>query len=252
MSTGEVRAGLNAAIAGGDRGLAAADRLCRACVDLLDVDGAAVSLVHEGDMHGTFGSDAARSRELNELQFTLGEGPGLDAARDAAPVLVPDLNARWEDRWPAFTSAVLESGTRSVFALPVAVANWQIGALSLFRDAAGPLGPEAFGSGQLAAHLAALPLLDVLSPQPAGVGTDADGWQELAVLSRVEVSQATGMILAQLGVTSAEALVRLRAYAFSVGLPLNEVAWQVVERRLRLDDDAGWDGPVAPERGRSQ
>ena len=64
-----------------------------------------------------------------------------------------------------------------------------------------------------------------------------DGWQQLASLERGEVYQATGMIMEMLGVTPAEALVRLRGHAFAHGGTASEVAWAVVERRLVLDAD---------------
>jgi hypothetical protein len=43
------------------------------------------------------------------------------------------------------------------------------------------------------------------------------------------------MVMMQLGVSLNEALLRLRAYAFSTDQALVEVARAVVERRLRLD-----------------
>ncbi|WP_248812061.1 ANTAR domain-containing protein [Frankia sp. AgPm24] len=52
---------------------------------------------------------------------------------------------------------------------------------------------------------------------------------------RAEVHQATGMAMVRLGVSAQEALVRLRAHAFAVGLTVDEVAGEVVARRLRLD-----------------
>jgi len=52
------------------------------------------------------------------------------------------------------------------------------------------------------------------------------------------VHQATGMISVQLEVSLAEALVRLRAHAYANDRPLNEVAADVVARRLRLEDPA--------------
>lgn len=67
-----LRASLAAAMAGADTALGAADRLCRACVQLLAVDGASVSLTHEGSTQGTFGSSGEVSRRLDELQFTPG------------------------------------------------------------------------------------------------------------------------------------------------------------------------------------
>jgi len=249
-SGARLRSDLQAAMAGGGRGLAAANQLCHACVDLLDVDGAAISLMHEGATRGTFGSSGDLSRRLDEFQFTLGEGPCLDAVAKGEPILVADLAAIKEQRWPAFTGALLGVGVRAVFALPVAIGAVPVGALDLFRHQPGSLHGEQLGGSLHAAELAALPLLDLMGADldwsAAGDGeSDGDGdgaWSELASLERVEVYQATGMIMAQLGVGPAEALVRLRAHAFAHDQTASEVAWAVVERRLSFDDAANTEG----------
>jgi hypothetical protein len=69
----ELRASLGGAMDSGDPTLSAADRLCQACVELLDVDGAAISLTLEGSSQGTFASSGGLSRQLDEFQFTFGE-----------------------------------------------------------------------------------------------------------------------------------------------------------------------------------
>jgi hypothetical protein len=81
------------------------------------------------------------------------------------------------------------------------------------------------------------------------VAQGSDGWSELASLQRVEVYQATGMLIGQLDIDATEALARLRAYAFAVGRTASEVAWDIVERRLVLDDDARWRRPTSGEQG---
>ncbi len=245
-----MRAGLGAAVAGG--GLSAADRLCLACVELLQVDGAAISVVHDGASRGTFGSSGWLSRRLDEYQFTFGEGPCLDAVASGRPVLVANLGLRDESRWPAFTEAVLAAGVRAVFALPVLVTTAAVGALDLFRNSPGSLAGEGMAGGLLAAELAALPLLDLLATdvdwvaEAEGTAGGRGAASELASLERVEVYQATGMIMADLDVDAAEALLRLRAYAFTQSLTASEVAWQIVERRLVLRRDGSWPGPAGP------
>lgn len=243
-----LRDDLGAAMAGADSALAAADRLCRACVDLLEVDGASVSFMHQGTTRGTFGSSGELSRRLDEFQFTFGEGPCLDAVAQGSPVLVADLGDPVEQRWPAFRGAVLDEGVSAVFALPVAVASSRIGALDLFRNQSGPLTERSLRGGRLAADLAALPLLDLMS---SDVDWDAaargdDGWEQLASLERVEVYQATGMIIAATDVAAPEALVRLRAHAFAQEMTASELSWAIVERRIPLAR-AEWLGrPGAP------
>jgi len=69
-------------------------------------------------------------------------------------------------------------------------------------------------------------------------GSLADGLDGLAI-HRVAVHQATGFIVAQLGVSPEQALLRLRAHAFVEARPVNEVARQVVDGTLRFDGGEG-------------
>jgi GAF domain-containing protein len=62
---------------------------------------------------------------------------------------------------------------------------------------------------------------------------------EMVWSSRDRVNQATGMVVAQLRITTTDALALLRAHAFAHGVPLAEVAASVVNRDLdfRKTDD---------------
>ena len=100
---------------------------------------------------------------------------------------------------------------RGVYAMPVVVAGQYVGALDLFRAHPGVLGAEQLAGALVAAELAQMPLLDLLAEdlQAVVADPDSDSWAELNTLSRAEVSQATGMLVAQLEVEPAEALGRL-------------------------------------------
>lgn len=240
-----MRADFAAAIDGVPAGLATAERICAACVDLLQVDGASISLVRAGSAFGTFGSSGELSRRLDEYQFTFGEGPCLDAVRGAQPILVPDLEDPTEQRWPVYAGAVLGEGVHAVYALPVSISSACVGALDLYRAEPGRLGEADLTGGLIAATLATLPLLDLISAateQHAGpIGSDEGAWAELASLESVEVYQATGMVMVQLGVGAAEALVRLRAHAFARAMTANDLAWQIVRREYRFNADSDID-----------
>jgi AmiR/NasT family two-component response regulator len=71
------------------------------------------------------------------------------------------------------------------------------------------------------------------------VRTDpGDGaWLDHSVHGRMEIHQATGMVLAQLGISAQDALARLRAYAFVEQRLLSDVAHDVVSRWLRFTPD---------------
>jgi hypothetical protein len=239
-----LRADLDAAMHGGGSGLAAADELCRACVELLGVDGAAISYVHGGTTSGTFGSSGELSRRVDEYQFTFGEGPCFDAVNTKHPVLVPDLGVSGQ-RWPAFTNAVLSDEIHAVFAAPVLIAQSPVGALDLFRLDPGPLTADGFEGLTHAARLAAFPLLDLMSadlPSPSVAGRGEAGPNDLASLERVEVYQATGMVMSQLDCGPADALARLRAHAFATNQTASDVAWAVVRRTLTFRDDSNGAG----------
>lgn len=250
-----LRAELGAAVSEAGTAAAVADRLCRACVELLQVDGASISLTLDGTQRGTFGASSPASRRLDELQFTYGEGPCLEAVARGRPVLIADL-AGVQDRWPVYAGAVLDAGVSAVFALPVRLSARPVGALDLYRDRRGPLSEQDLAGAMLAAELAALPLLDMMAwhAQWDSGGQQDDGWTQLASLDLVEVYQATGMIMGALDVAATEALVRLRAYAFAQGLTAGQAAWTIVERQVTLNgpdwQDPHWPKPDSAGRAR--
>jgi len=208
-------------------------------VTLFGIDAAAISLVFSGVTSGTFGSSDAAARVYDELQFTMGEGPCLDSVSTHGPVLVPDLAKPNFIRWPLYRSAMLDHKIRGVFAIPVVVAGEFVGALDLFKAQPGELPVDQLAGAVVAAELAGAPLLDLMESdlQSAVNNPYSSAWADFNALSRAEVSQATGMLVAQLGVEPAEALVRLRAHAYATNRSATDVARDILDRRLRLDAD---------------
>ena len=216
-----------------DRALAA--RICRACIGGLAVDGAALSLLTASAARHTLAATDEIAELLEELQFTLNEGACMEAASTGRPVLVSDLYHSSEvTRWPVFAAAVRErSPVRALFALPLQWGAVNLGVLDLYRTAPGGLDDEQLRDAISTAETAALMML--------GLRTDPDDadieWLDSTVAHRAEVHQATGMVSVQLGVGVPEALARMRAHAFVHNRLLNDVARDVVARRLAFTDD---------------
>ncbi|HLU58117.1 MAG TPA: GAF and ANTAR domain-containing protein [Pseudonocardia sp.] len=213
---------------------ALAETICRACVDGLDIDGASISVLTATDARETLCASDQTADVLEELQYTLNEGPCVEAATSGHPVLVPDVHDRTATaRWPVFASAIGErTPVRALFALPLRWGAINLGVLDMYRRAPGNLDDEQRRDAFSAADVAALLLLG----QRTDPGGD-EGWLESATASRAEVHQATGMVLVQLGVSAPEALARLRAYAFSHGRLLIDIARDVVARRISFVED---------------
>ena len=87
-----------------------------------------------------FATDATADL-LEELQFSLGEGACIEAARTGRPVLVPDMNDTADTgRWPVYAATVVEAGIGAVFALPLQWGTINLGVLDLYRRNPGSLG----------------------------------------------------------------------------------------------------------------
>jgi GAF domain/ANTAR domain len=220
-----------------------AGRICRACVDGLDVDGAAISLLTGSTSRETLWATDATAEMLEDLQFTLNEGACMEAAATGRPVLVADLRDSTKTaRWPIFAAALADqTPVGALFALPLQWGAVNLGVLDLYRAVPGSLSDPQRRDVLTAADTAAFMLLGQRT-EPRGddvPGRDGDpgGWMDHALGHRAEIHQATGMVLVQLGISATDALARLRGYAFVHRRLLLDVARDVVERRLVFSEE---------------
>lgn len=207
--------------------------LCDACVEVLIVSGAGITVMG-GGQSGQLCVSSQRIAALEDLQFTMGVGPCQDAFQTGQPVHAPSLGARAVSRWPAFVTLARDAGIGSVFAYPLASNGAKIGVMTLYQDLEGELGPRRHEDSIAMASVLTETVLSLQDAAPDGVL--ADGLQEV-VEYRAQVHQASGMVSIQLKVPVAEALVRIRAHAFAHDRPVGVVAADIVARRLRLEDD---------------
>jgi hypothetical protein len=216
--------------AGGDKHRTA--RLCDVCAEVSGMSGAGIMLMSDDVALGWVCTSNGVSELIEELQFSLGEGPCVDAYNLGRPVLEPDLVDPVVPRWLAFSPRAVSANARAVFGFPLQVGVIRLGALNLYRDRPGPLSDEQHADLLVMADVAAEVVLSMQAEAP--LDAVAEELEAGGNFHPVEY-QASGMVSAQLGVSVAEALMRLRAYAFAHDRPLTDVAHDVVARRLRLD-----------------
>lgn len=220
-----------------------AGRICQACVDGLDIDGAAISLLTGSTSRETLWATDATAEILEDLQFTLNEGACMEAAATGRPVLVADLRDSTKTaRWPIFAAAVADqTPVGALFALPLQWGAINLGVLDLYRGAPGSLSDPQHRDALTAVDVAALMLLGQRTEPPddgvAGRDGDSGRWLDDTLGHRAEIHQATGMVLVQLGISATDALARLRGYAFVHRRLLLDVARDVVERRLVFTEE---------------
>lgn len=209
--------------------------VCGVCVEAVrGVDAAILTLRGTARAQEVLGASDTWAAALAELQYTVGEGPGVEAFTHGGPVLVPDLSTE-QERWPGFAEAALAAGAAAVFAFPLQVGAIKLGTLEFVRRRTGGLPNGALSDAALVADLATTGLL-----QQAGAAEQTGHpFAPRPVTSFQEVNVATGMLAAQLKIGLDDAFIRLRAHAFSQSRSVLEVARDVLERRIALDELAG-------------
>ena len=118
------------------------DRLCAAAASELRISGVALTLMTAGGAQAVAAASDEHSRELEEIQFSLGEGPGCDAFATGRPVLISDLESAYV-RWPGYVPAALRAGIRAAYTVPLQLGAMRFGVLTFYADAMRTLGaPE--------------------------------------------------------------------------------------------------------------
>ncbi len=207
------------------------ERLCDTCVEVLDVTGAGIMLMSGGEHRGTLGVSDSVMTLIEDLQFTLGEGPCIDAYISEHPILEPDLVDPATNRWPAFSGPAVQAGVRAVFGFPLRVGAVNLGALDVYLDRPGDLHIAQMSDASVMAGVISNTVLALLADAAPGELPELLG---ATAHHRAIVHQAAGMVSAQLDIDVADALVRIRAHAYTSNRPVNDVAHDIVVRRLRL------------------
>lgn len=203
-------------------------RVIRACVDVLPVDGASISVMSGPRERETLYASDEIAAQIEDVQFSLGEGPCFEAFATRRPVLVPDLPQASVLAWPVFATAVHDLPIGAIFAFPLQAGAIGIGAVDLYRRRPGWLSGAELSVALEVIDIVGAVLLGLL----LGEVDDTDGLRGVLSPGREQVHQATGMLIAALSITAEEALARLRGHAFVMGRSLDEVAKDIVSRRL--------------------
>jgi hypothetical protein len=201
-------------------------------VQAIPLTGASVSTL--GQMLGseTISSSDRQVARLDELQFDLGEGPCWEALAAGGPVFEPALQSRPQHVWPAFLAAVRREDVGSMFAFPLSVGPLRFGAIDFYD-----VRPRELSRSETeqAAALAGIVSRRVLRSAIDRAGDPGD--DDRNPFSRRVVQQATGFVIAQLGVSAEDAELLLQGRAFVEGRSVRDVADDVLNRRsgFRLD-----------------
>jgi hypothetical protein len=207
-------------------------RLCDFGVNRLAMQGVGVALISSAESRSLLAASGEFAGTTEELQFSLGEGPCLEAFAAVAPSTEGQLATAGLLRWPAFAPAAVEVGIQAVFAFPLSVGPACFGVLDLARSQSGTLDDDELDDALALADIATETVLamqadrlgDEVADELGGVGSE-----------RIVVHQATGMVAAQANIDVGAALATLRAHAFATDQALGDIAHDVIARRTSFE-----------------
>jgi|SRR5947209_13091947 len=193
-----------------------------ACRTLAACDMASVTMINDGRPSTPVQTDPGAG-DLDSPQYRSGRGPCLEAYR--VRQVVRDTLSESADRWPEFTAAAVQSGYRSVLAVPLVANDRPLGALNLFSR-------TADGYDEADEETAVL-----FSEQAAVACANAEVyWRTYsltehlreALESRDVIGQAKGILMARRGCTPDAAFEALRKVSQHRNIKLRDIAEQVV------------------------
>jgi hypothetical protein len=220
--------------------------LCAACVRLLPVTGASVSISGGKGVRVTWCASDRVAARMAELQYTVGDGPCQSALDEGAPVLAADLTeGPAPRRWPIFAHEAVGLGVRAVFSLPLGPSGATVGTLDLYSDRVGGLAVLDLRTALSVRDAVTVALMNLQSgdhPGNGGTGGDTEervaSWVAASEADHTEVYQAVGMVMVQLDVDPEQALDRLRGRAYADGRTVSQLARDVLARRLSFWSEA--------------
>jgi hypothetical protein len=171
------------------------------------------------------------AERVAQLEFTVGEGPGVDALASRLPSMADDLatgvSAR---RWPVFAAEAVQVGARAVQAYPIVFSRRAFGTVGLYSRAPRRLSSEQHRHAEDITELIGLTLVDPRSGASVGSGL------------RMTVHQAAGMVMQQTGRSIQDALVLLRSTAYDEDVKVTDLAADVIAGRRNFGEAEKADG----------
>lgn len=206
-------------------------RLTDQSLAFLGVDGAGVSLGDgDGQLRFLTATDDNVVR-VEEKQVTSQRGPCHEAFQTGEVTVVDDLRTIDDGRWKDYPEFAIEQGCMSVSGIPMVVDGQRIGALNVYRHAAGPWDATTLEDAQLIADMASGYIVNDRTLAESRLLADQ---LQRALDSRIEIEQAKGVLAERHGTDVAAAFQRLRAHARRTNQRLHDVAAAVVRHELEL------------------
>lgn len=186
-------------------------------------DGVGVTMLESGQPDTIVASDTF-VKDVDAIQYRLGEGPCISAAAEGRTVSSGSLAD--DPSWPRFGPLVSALNVFSALSLPLIVDGEVFGALNVYAHRADAFGPTARQLGERYAIPAAVTVHNARRLEEAMTLTTQLRAERV---TRQVIDQAIGLLMARLGVSPEDAFARLRMSSQREGRPVAAVAAALVQ-----------------------
>ena len=164
------------------------------------------------------------SIQLDESQYSRGQGPCLEAAVGQEIQEIPD--ARTETRWPGHARECVDRGALSTLSVPVPVRESVHAALNLYATEA-----HAFDDAarRVAAEFASYAAIAVQNRQLYESSRELAEHLDTAMRTRAVIEQAKGILMSQRRCDAAEAFTLLAGASQRSNRKLRDIAQAIVD-----------------------
>ncbi len=189
-------------------------------------EGAGLTLL-EQDRPQTVVATSEFVRDVDDVQYRLGEGPCVSAVAEARTFTSGNLGG--EPQWPRFGPRVGRLGVHSALSLPLLLQDRVVGALNIYAHPKGTFDTTAVRLGEAFASQAAG---SVYNAQLLARAERLVAQLQRALTSRATIDQAMGVVMSRSGVSEAEAFQRLRTLSQARSMKLADVARELVDKAI--------------------
>jgi GAF domain-containing protein len=190
-------------------------------------EGAGLTLL-ERDRADTMVATAEFVSAVDDIQYSLRQGPCISAAEEGVTVQAPALGA--DSRWPLFGVQVARLGVHSALSLPLITPDGLVGAMNIYAQPEYAFSDPSVELGELFAVPAAIAV------QNAKALADA---QRLVtqlrhkLSSRSLIDQAVGILVSRSGASIADAYTTIETMSATQHQDLDDVAQTIVDAAAR-------------------
>jgi GAF domain-containing protein len=184
-------------------------------------DHVGISLMHRDGTVETMAATDDLVRDLDDVQYSLGEGPCVSSLHEESVIVVDHL--RHSQRWPRYVPQALERGLKAQLALRLYVdEHGTIGGINLYSTEQEEVEPHAPEIAEVFAAHAAVTL---------GKAQELDQLQH-AIRSRQQIGEAVGIVMERYRLDQASAFNFLVRISSQTNTKLRDIAAGVIADAL--------------------